>query len=157
MKFGKTNALGTFLVLASLVLAPTVWAAELTTEPTDEDAIRQAVLNYVNSIYEVNPDLIDKSVHARLQKVGYAPKKEGSGYREIWMTHEELKELTVHWNKDGHMDPKTAKREIKILDQLDQIAVVRLDAEWGVDYIQLAKDGDKWMIMNVIWQTHPTE
>ena len=143
-----------FLVLLILLMMTSFASAA---EPTDEDAIRQAVLNYVNSIYEVNPDLIDESVHPKLQKVGYAPKKDGSGYREIWMTHEELKELTAHWNKDGHIDPATAKSEIKILDQLDQMAVVRLDAEWGVDYIQLAKDGDKWMIMNVIWQTYPAE
>lgn len=153
MKIGKTNTWGALLVLASLVLASMAGAAE----PTDEDAIKQAVLNYVNSVYEVKPDLIDESVHSKLQKVGYAPKKEGSGYREMWMTHEELKELTVHWNKDGHIDPATAKREIKILDKLDQTAVVRLDAEWGVDFIHLAKDGDKWMIMNVIWQTYPAE
>ena len=153
MKIGKTNTWGALLVLASLVLASMAGAAE----PTDEDAIKQAVLNYVNSVYEVKPDLIDESVHSKLQKVGYAPKKEGSGYREMWMTHEELKELTVHWNKDGHIDPAKAKREIKILDKLDQTAVVRLDAEWGVDFIHLAKDGDKWMIMNVIWQTYPAE
>jgi hypothetical protein len=123
----------------------------------DAEAIKQAVLNYTNAIYEGNPKLIDKSVHHRLQKVGYAPKKEGAGYREMWMNFAELKELTNHWNKDGHIDPATAKREVKILDQLDQTAVVRLDAEWGIDFIHLAKVGDKWMIMNVIWQTYPAE
>ena len=153
MKIRKNYAWAVLLVLTGLGLASMAWAAE----PTDEDAIRQAVMNYVNSVYEVKPDLIDKSVHSKLQKVGYAPKKDGSGYREIWMTHEELKELTLHWNQDGHIDPATAKREIRILDKLDQMAVVRLDAEWGVDYIQLAKDGDKWMIMNVIWQTYPQD
>lgn len=123
----------------------------------EDEAITQAVLNYANAIYEVNPKLIDKSVHQKVQKVGYAPKKEGSGYREMWMTHADLRELTAHWNKDGHIDPATAKREIKILDKLDQTATVRLDAEWGIDYIHLAREGDKWMIMNVIWQTYPAE
>jgi hypothetical protein len=73
------------------------------------------------------------------------------------MTFDDLKELTNHWNKDGHIDAAAAKREVKILDRLDQVAVVRLDAEWGIDYIHLAKAGDKWMIMNVIWQTYPAE
>ena len=141
----------TFLVL--VVMA----GFALADNHSDEEAITQAVLNYANSIYEVNPKLIDKSIHPRLQKVGYALKKDGSGYREMWMTFDELRELAAHWNKDGQIDAAMAKREIKILDQLDQMAVVRLDAEWGVDYIQLAKDGDKWMIMNVIWQTYPQE
>ena len=143
-----------FFTLIILLVMSSLAVAE---EKSDEKAIRQAVLNYVNSAYEVKPDLVDESVHPRLQKIGYVPKKDGTGHREMWMTHEELKELVVHWNKDGHFDATTAKREIKILDQLDQTAVVRLDAEWGVDFFQLAKDGDKWMIMNVIWQTYPAE
>lgn len=153
MKIGKTFTRGTLLILASLVLASMAWAAE----PAPDDAIKQAVLNYVNAIYEVKPDLIDESVHPKVQKVGYAPKKDGSSYREMWMTHDDLKELTRHWNEDGHIDAATAKREIMIVDKLDQIAIVRLDAEWGVDFIHLARDGDKWMIMNVIWQTYPAE
>jgi hypothetical protein len=142
-----------FTILVILVGSTFALAGEI----TDEEAIKQAVLNYANSAYEVKPKLVDESVHPRLQKIGYMPENDASGYREMWMTHEELKELTVHWNKDGHLDAATAKREIRILDKLDQIAVVRLDAEWGVDFIQLAKDGDKWMIMNVIWQTYPAE
>ena len=153
MKIGKTFVRGILLILASLILASATWAAE----PTDEDAIRQAVLNYVNSIYEVKPDLLDESVSPKVQKVGYAPKKDGSAYREMWMTFDDLRELTQFWNQDGHLDAATAKREIRILDRLDQIATVRLDAEWGIDYIQLAKAGDKWMIMSVIWQTYPVE
>jgi hypothetical protein len=150
----STGKFGTGLLILA-VLATAAFA--LAGENSDEKAITEAVLNYVNSIYEVNPKLLDESVHPRLQKVGYAPTKAGDGYREMWMTHEELKELAAHWNKDGQIDAATAKREVKILDLLDQTAVVRLDAEWGVDFIHLAKDGDKWMIMNVIWQTYPKE
>jgi hypothetical protein len=144
--------------IAVLVLGAFLVATfSLAEHHNDTDAIKQAVQNYARAIYEVDPKLIDKSVHPRLQKVGYAPKNEGDGYREMWMTFDELKELTRHWNKDGHMDAATAKLEVKILDQLDKTAVVRLDAEWGIDFIHLAKEGDKWMIMNVIWQTYPAE
>ena len=128
-----------------------------TSEPTDEDGIRLAVLNYVNSIYQVKPELVDESVHAKLQKVGFVPNKDGDGYREMWMTRDELRELAVHWNQDGSLDPATAKAEVKILAQLDQTAVVRLDAEWGVDFIQLARMKGTWMIINVMWQTYPKE
>jgi hypothetical protein len=75
----------------------------------------------------------------------------------MWMTLDELRELAVHWNQDGSLDPATAKAEVKILVQLDQIAVVRLDAEWGIDFIQLAKIKGTWMIINVMWQTYPAE
>jgi hypothetical protein len=123
----------------------------------DAAAIEQAVLNYANSIYEMKPELLDNSVHPKLQKVGYWANEDGSGYQEMWMSFAELKELAGHFNKDGQIDAATAKREVKILGQLDKTATVRLDAEWGIDFIHLVKEGGTWMIMNVIWQTYPAE
>ncbi len=116
--------------------------------------IRIAVLNYANSAYLVQPELVERSVHPHLQKVGYV-RREGQGYAERWMNYSELKELVSGWNKDKHFDPATAKREVKILDRLDQTAVARLDAEWGIDFFHLAKIDGEWMILNVIWQTVP--
>ena len=136
-----------------LGLAAVAWADQL----DDETLIREAVLNYVNAIYEMNPKLLDKCVSPKLQKVGFVPKSDGGGYREMWMTFDELKALAEHYNQDGAVDPATAKRDILILDQLDQTAVVRLDAAWGIDFIELVRQGDKWMILNVIWQTYPEE
>jgi len=128
------------------------------TSDADEDAaaIRQAVLNYVNSAYDVRPELVDESVNPRLQKVGYIS-RDGKEYREAFMNYDQLKELVSKWNTDGHYDTKTARRDIKVLDQLDRIAVARLDAEWGVDFFHLSKVDGEWKIMNVIWQTYPAE
>ncbi len=158
MNFMKYKWTGLILVIA-LTMAATALATEPAeaTEPTDEEAIRQAVLNYVNSIYQMKPELVDENVHAKLQKIGFVPDKDGTGYREMWMTRDELRELTLHWNQDGGIDPGTAKAEVKILDQLDQTAVVRLDSEWGIDFIQLAKVKGTWLIINVMWQTYPKE
>jgi len=158
MNFRKFKWTG-LILLTALAVAATALAAEPaeTTEPSDEDAIRQAVLNYVDSIYRMKPELVDESVHAKLQKVGFVPDKDGTGYREMWMNRDELRELALHWNTDGRIDPETAKNEVKILDQLDQTAVVRLDAEWGIDFIQLARVKGTWVIINVMWQTYPRE
>ncbi len=158
MSFVKYKWTGLVLLVA-LVMAASVFAVEPIEfiEPTDEEGITQAVMNYVNSIYQVKPELVDESVHAKLQKVGFVPNKDGDGYREMWMTLDELRELAVHWNQDGSVATETAKAEVKILAQLDQIAVVRLDAEWGIDFIQLAKMKGTWMIINVMWQTYPAE
>ena len=122
----------------------------------DAEAIRQAVLNYANSAYEVRPDLVVESVHPSLHKIGYVS-RDGAPYRQLWMNYYQLQELVAGWNKEGRFDPATAKREVKILDQLDQTAVARLDAEWGIDFFHLAKQEDGWKIMNVIWQTYPPE
>jgi hypothetical protein len=144
------------LALALLVLI-TVSTLGTALGGTDEDAIRQAVLNYANSAYLVKPELVEESVHPKLQKIGYIPRQDGKGYRELWMNFYELKELVSGWNAQGRFDPDTAKREVKILDRLDQTAVARLDAEWGIDFFHLAKIDGTWKIMNVIWQTYPPD
>ncbi len=82
-------------------------------------------------------------------------KRGEEGYRQLWMNFYELKELVSGWNKEGRFDPETARREVTILDRLDQTAVARLDAEWGIDFFHLAKIDGTWTIMNVIWQTYP--
>jgi hypothetical protein len=132
-------------------------AASVTLAGSDEEAIRQAVLNYANSAYLVKPELVEQSVHPKLQKIGYVKRKADDPYRELWMNFYELKELVAGWNKEGRFDAQTAKRQIKILDRLDQTAVARLDAEWGIDFFHLAKIDGTWKIMNVIWQSYPPE
>ena len=143
------------LTLALLFVVGPVPVMAAAVADSDEDAIRQAVLNYANSAYLVAPELVEESVHPKLQKIGYVPNREGEGYHELWMNFSELKELVSGWNKEGRFDADTAKREIKILDRLDQTAVARLDAEWGIDFFHLAKKDGTWKIMNVIWQTYP--
>ena len=115
-------------------------------------AIEQAVLNYVNAIYDMKPELIDESVSPKLQKLGYMPAEDGSGLVEDWMTFDQLKELAASINKDGMFDPETSPRKVKVLHNTDMIANVKLDAAWGIDYIHLSRNSGKWMIMNVIWE-----
>ena len=73
------------------------------------------------------------------------------------MNFYELKELVSGWNQEGRFDAATARRDVRMLDRLDQTAVARLDAEWGIDYFQLARLDGTWTIMNVIWQSYPPE
>ena len=142
------------VMMGALVVLPLLAAAAAT--DSDEEGIKAAVLDYANSAYQVKPDLVDKSVHPRLQKVGYVRGKDGE-YGEHWMTHAQLKELVSGWNKEGRFDPVKARRDVKVLDRLDRTAVARLDAEWGIDFFHLAKIDGKWTIVNVIWQTYPPE
>jgi len=115
-------------------------------------AIEAAVQNYVSAIYEMKPELIDKSVSPKLQKLGYMPARDGSGLKPDWMNHTQLKELAATINKDKMFDPATSPRKVKVLHNTDMIANVKLDAGWGIDYIHLTKESGEWMIINVIWE-----
>jgi hypothetical protein len=144
-------------LLVGLLVVAAIVSVSTASDDGDKAAVRNAVLNYANSAYEVRPDLVERSVHPKLQKIGYVLRDDTKKYRELWMNFYELKELVAGWNKEGRFDAATARRDVKVLDLLDQTAVARLDAEWGIDFFQLAKIDGEWKIMNVIWQTYPPE
>lgn len=120
----------------------------------DEEAVAQAVYDYVDALYQVDPARIERSVHPTLAKRGFVRTREG-GYRELLMTYDELRTLAAEWNAAGRVDPATAPREVVVLDVLDQTATARLTAAWGVDYLHLAKYDGRWQIVNVLWQVPP--
>jgi len=141
----------TWCVLVVWIVA-CLGAVAVAGDEADSKSIEQAVTNYVTSIYEMKPELVDESVHPKLQKLGYMPADDGSGWNESWMNHAELRDLAATLNKDKMFDPETAPLEIEIVDHTALIASVKLTAAWGIDYIHLVNVDGKWMIVNVVWQ-----
>lgn len=121
----------------------------------DRDGVRQAVLDYVEGVYNVDPSRIERSVHPKLAKTGFYRGAKDETYRPgSNMTFEQLKDVARNWNKDGKLR-KDAPKEITVFDVLDQTATAKLVAEWGIDYFHLAKFDGKWMIINIVWQSPP--
>lgn len=142
-----------------ILLAGKVWAQDHSDHTvsgvSDEEAVRAAILDYVEGVYEVAPERIERSVHPSLRKIGYWQRGADGPFQEAPMDYEELHELAATWNKEGRVDAEMARKEIAVFDILDKTATAKLEAEWGIDYFHLAKLDGKWMIMNVIWQTYP--
>ena len=138
------------LVLVILAFGLTAFAQ------TDEDrsAVRQACLDYVEGVYEVNPAKIERSVHPELAKRGFFVKKGETIYSPHTMTFAELVELSKNYNKAGKL-AKDAVKEVIVFDVVDQTASAKVTAVWGIDYIHLAKYDGKWKIINILWQTPP--
>ena len=45
-----------------------------------------------------------------------------------------------------------APKKVEVLDIQNTIASAKVTAWWGVDYILLSRQGDKWMIEQVLWE-----
>ncbi len=120
----------------------------------ETEAVRQAVLDYVEGVYNVDPARIERSVHPELTKLGFYRTQGKDGYSSGKMTFAQLVELSKKWNKEGKL-PKTAPKEITIFEVQDQTATAKLTAQWGTDYFHLAKYDGKWQIINVLWQSPP--
>ncbi len=150
----------TFMFLAALVaalaiaflLTPSISAGKA----NDEKAVRQAVLDYVEGIYEIDPALIERGVHRDLRKTGFWYSDEEKKYLgPKGMTYAQLHDLAGRWNKDGQVDAATAVKKVEVYEVLDKTASAKLSADWGIDYMHLAKFDGRWMIINVLWQSRP--
>jgi Putative lumazine-binding len=141
-----------FAALAALVAltAPLQLSAQA---GSDREGVRQAALDYVDGIYNVQPDRIQRSVHPTLVKRGFYKKDAGAPYVEMPMTYDQLVTLAGNWNKEGKRD--TSIKEVAVLDVLDQTATAKVTASWGIDYMLLGKYDGKWKIVQILWQSHP--
>jgi len=140
-------------IAVAFTAAATVAAPAQTKPNADRDAVHQAALDYVEGIYAVQPERIQRSVHPSLVKRGFYKKDAGTPYVEMPMTYDQLVKLAGEWNKGGKRD--TTIKEVAVLDVLDQTATAKVTAMWGIDYMLLGKYDGQWKIVQILWQSHP--
>ena len=122
---------------------------------SEELKVTAAILNYVDALYEVKPELIAESVSPDLNKLGYWRAEDAADYGEgLPMSYKQLVELAGTWNKKGWL-PADAPKTIKVFEVQDKTATAKLTAHWGTDYFHLAKIDGRWMIISVLWQSPP--
>lgn len=140
---------------AMLVMgAPAKKKAQPVDPAADRAAVHQAATDYVEALYLADPSRIERSVHPQLTKRGFMRRPTGDWGPMGTMTYEQLVALAGSWNKDGTRD--TSIKKVEVLDLLDHTAVAKITAQWGIDYMQLAKFDGRWKIINIVWQTHPS-
>ena len=121
----------------------------------DEAGVRQAILNYVNSFYNTDPELAKKSVWENIAKRGYWHDNAGEPYRgPLYMTYEQLLSGAARIYAKNPPGPD-APKEITLFEVSDKIASAKVVAAWGFDYIHLTKIDGTWKIVNVLWQAYP--
>jgi hypothetical protein len=121
----------------------------------DHAAVERAARDYLEALYQAKPELIERSVAQDLTKFGFWRDGESPTYQAAGvMTYERLHALAASWNADGSL-PKDAPQEIQVLDVMDKVACAKLTAKWGSDYMHLVKVDGRWMIKQIMWQSHP--
>ena len=141
------------LVLSTAVLGFTAHAQNKAN--SDKEAVRAAAMDYIEALYQAQPDRIARSVHPKLTKLGFSKKQGASEYTESPMTYDQLFNLAGSWNKDGKRPVATAPKEVVVYEVLDQTASAKITALWGIDYMHLAKYDGQWKIINILWQANP--
>jgi hypothetical protein len=110
-----------------------------------KETIVQAALDYIEGWYQADKTRMDRALHPKLAKRRITP--EG----EVW---EVSKEWMVEATGDGRgrtENPQKGRKVVAILDTTETMACAKIVSEKFIDYVHLARDGDRWVIVNVLW------
>lgn len=126
-------------------------------QTADEVAsVRQACFNYIDAFYKADTTLAYQSVHPTLQKRGFSFDQKTRSYsKQMEMPFPALIRLAKVWNKEGKRASADSPRKVDVFDIADKTATAKVTAVWGIDYLHLIKENDRWMIVNVLWQSPP--
>jgi len=141
------------LLLLTFVFSFSIFAQE------DEAAVKDVTstaYNYIDAFYKADTTLAYKSVHKDLRKVGWFYNDEKKAYSDaLEMPFDKLIALAKRWNASGtRLTPETP-RKVKILEVSDKIAVAKVTAAWGIDYLNMVHTDEGWKIINIVWQSKP--
>jgi hypothetical protein len=129
-------------------------AVSLNAQPTsDQQAVRRAALDYIDALYNADPSLIERSVHKDLDKRGFY--WDNDAYKEGRMSYAELIKLAGTWNQGDKRKLAQAARDVTVYEVNDQTASAKVTAQWGLDYLLLAKYEGRWKIIEIVWQSPP--
>ena len=118
----------------------------------DRDAVRRAVLDYLEGFYEGDSAKLVRALRPELFKYGFWKEKDSTRYAGEKMTYTEAIAYAVRFRTQHRTTPANAPREVTIFDVLDQTASAKVRAWWGSDYVLLGKYDGRWMISHVLWQ-----
>ena len=142
-----------FLSLMLAAASATTAASPPSVDPATLAAIEATCFDYLDGQLEGDPARVARALHPDLAKrrvLGDTP-DERLGLRR--MGKEELVELT----RQGVLKTPREQwnRSCKILDVTGNIAAVRVETPWFVDYFHMGKFGERWIIVNALWHMKP--
>lgn len=132
------------IVMTSITIAQSVSKYKL---------VKSACMDYLDGFYQGDTTKIIRSIKPTLNKLGYWKDKDAKTFKNAgYMTFNQAKNYAKGVLEKKNFPKADAPKKVEILDIMNTIASAKVIAWWGVDYILLSKDGDKWMIEQVLWQ-----
>jgi hypothetical protein len=120
---------------------------------TDKEAVTKACLNYIEGFYEGDSAKLISSLKPTLHKYGFWKNKNTGKYDpDGYMTFQQAINYANNVLAKKNFAKPTAPKKVEILDLGNAIAAAKVTAWWGIDYILLSKQNEKWMIEQVLWE-----
>lgn len=142
------------LFTAFVVLAAVAAATSSLANDADQEAIEATALDYGMGWYEGDAARMERALHPDLAKrVVFPDPRSGKGMVDH-MSAMKLVQATRAGN--GTKVPAgERKTKVTIMEVFGNAACVKLEMHDWVDFLQMAKLDDRWVIVNVLWEPTP--
>lgn len=119
----------------------------------DVEGVKAACMNYIEGFYEGDESKLEAALSPTLYKYGYWKNKETGAYQTAGqMTYKQALDYAKNVAEKKKFAKKDAVKVVEVLDISNHVAAAKVKAWWGIDYILLSRDGEAWVIEQVIWE-----
>src|SRR5690349_4931740 len=141
------------LLLAALLVSAAPLRAQTA---ADSAGVRQAALDYLNGFYVGDSTLHVRSIRPEVYKFGFWRQRDSVRYAAgEQMKWSQFHDFTRRVKASGRAPSPNWRKDVQLMDVMDQTAAVKVTAYWGTDYLLLGKFDGRWMITHVLWQSAP--
>lgn len=140
-------------IIAGSIMALVGMSGSAIRAGADEDAIRQAALDYCESWYTGDAERMEGCLHPELAKRIIRKDENGRSRLDTMGAMRLVQATRAAW---GTRTPKDQQqKDITILDRYENVASAKAVMAGWIDYLHLARVDGEWKIVNVLWEVKP--
>jgi hypothetical protein len=114
---------------------------------TDIDGITAAVRDYYEGWYGADPERMRRALHPRLAK-----RHVERGPNGDWTIDDLSADMMIDETAGRTAHDPLPPYAVEVVDGHGRAAVVRGSSADFIDYLHLGKFGDRWLILNAMWE-----
>jgi len=144
--------------MKKLILLLLLFSSAKFASAQEKEKVERACLNYIEGFYEGDTTKLIAALKPSLHKIGYWKNKNTGVYDfDGQMTYREALDYAKNVMAKKNFAKADAPKKVQVLDIGTTIASAKVWAWWGIDYLLLSKQADKWIIEQVLWEGPPAK
>ena len=135
------------------IIAVLLCSIAMVSKAQEQIKVERACLDYIEGFYEGDSTKLIKCLKPTLYKIGYWKAAKSDQYVfDGQMTYRQAIDYANRVASKNNFAKPGSPKKVEILSIMNTIASAKVTAWWGVDFVLLSKQGDKWMIEQVLWE-----
>lgn len=136
-------------ILMIAISAVSVFASS----PADREMVEKMSMYYIEGFYEGSQEKLKTCLKPNFQKFGYWKQKDSTEYKSAGQfTWEKAMKYAADVQAKKNFAKPDSPKKVEFIDGTDKIAITKVYANWGIDYLMLAKHDGKWQIEQILWE-----